>query len=291
MSDLFENIRQLGGSKRFEQLLELLAHNTVVSDVFLWGFGLQASHCHAVKKLLHTTRFISLCVLAGNDLGDDGVELVCEGLLNNTTVSLLGLLNTGFALRGCLALAHLFRNNKTIRLAGLSHNGYGDEGAMILFCGMVDGGCLHRVELEACGISTRGLDALLEVMEYSPSFTQVVLRNNPGFDADESLPKMGNIAVRNVWNSSRRRASLLQIMRWKVFGSYSDEEVQRMVPKPLPPLPPLLSWGDANISVGQWFHDYGYPLASHYYAQGQSHGLDLDMQHIQLSVYLPPQKT
>ncbi|XP_041356043.1 centrosomal protein of 78 kDa-like [Gigantopelta aegis] len=139
-------------------------------------------------------------------LGDSGLEVVCKGVRNATNISSVNFTGCSLTWRGAECLAQVikhqamkrhseawrdslrYRRPDLDRMSGLrriiinNNPMLDDQGACILAEALKDDLWLKALDLQACGISTKGAQTLNEVLKYNTTLVVLDLRKNPMID-------------------------------------------------------------------------------------------------------------
>ncbi len=143
--------------------------------------------------------------LCENNLGDDGVAQIVEGLLENGSLKVLNLRSNGIGEQGSLAIYNLLKETKSLSDLFLSANRMGDKGTEVLANGLLQ--CnLKRLDLTDNCIGPRGAKALAEMLLMNTTLENMNLSFN-------YLGDVGAIAMADALdcNSTLRCLSLRHI--------------------------------------------------------------------------------
>ncbi|XP_077632027.1 NACHT, LRR and PYD domains-containing protein 3 isoform X2 [Crocuta crocuta] len=123
-----------------------------LKKLWLMNSGLTSGCCPALSSVLSTNQKLTHLYLQGNALGDTGVKLLCEGLLQpSCKLQILELDNCSLTSHCCWDLSTLLTSNQSLRDLSLGNNDLGDLGVMLLCEVLRQQGCLLK-RLQLCGM-------------------------------------------------------------------------------------------------------------------------------------------
>ncbi|XP_048217086.1 ribonuclease inhibitor isoform X2 [Perognathus longimembris pacificus] len=162
---------------RWTELLPLIQQHQVVR---LDDCGLSEVRCRDLSSALQANPALTELSLRNNELGDEGVHLVLQGLKSPTCkIQKLSLQNCGLTAAGCTVLPDVLRSLPTLHSLHLSDNSFGDAGLRLLCEGLLDSQChLERLQLEYCGLTADSCKPLASVLRVKPEFKELVVSNN-----------------------------------------------------------------------------------------------------------------
>ncbi|EPQ01414.1 NACHT, LRR and PYD domains-containing protein 3 [Myotis brandtii] len=137
--------------------------------------GLTSVCCPALSSVLSGNQNLTHLYLRGNALGDEGVKLLCKGLLHpNCKLQMLELDNCSLSSHCCWDISTLLTSNQSLRQLNLGNNDLGDLGVM-LFCEVLkQQGCLlKRLQLCKMYFNYDTICALETLQEEKPDLTIV----------------------------------------------------------------------------------------------------------------------
>ncbi|XP_075358531.1 ribonuclease inhibitor isoform X4 [Mycteria americana] len=120
------NLRDLG----MEMLCQALKDpKSKLQELWIRECGLTTACCKAVSSALSMNKHLKVLHMGENKLGDAGVELMCEGLLNPTcNIQSLWLGNCDLTAACCATLATVMATKQCLTELDLSYNSLEDEG-------------------------------------------------------------------------------------------------------------------------------------------------------------------
>ncbi|XP_042638740.1 NACHT, LRR and PYD domains-containing protein 3 [Orycteropus afer afer] len=114
--------------------------------------GLTSVCCSALSLALSTNQNLRHLYLRDNALGDEGIKLLCEGLMNpNCKLQMLELENCSLTSHCCWDLSTLLTCNQSLRELSLGSNDLGDLGVMLLCEVLKQQSCLLN-NLQLCNM-------------------------------------------------------------------------------------------------------------------------------------------
>ncbi|XP_066467274.1 NACHT, LRR and PYD domains-containing protein 12-like [Tiliqua scincoides] len=183
-----------------QMLVELSLHTTSLGDsgLKLLGEGLSHSHCMLEKlgvwdcnltsacgsdlcAILRTSQTLTELRLASNSaLGEQGVQLLCEGLKDHSCqLQSLGLEECSLMAARCQDLASVLATSQTLKKLNLEHNKLGDAGVKLLCEGLKHPDCrLQILALGTCELTAACCGDLASVFRVNPTLTELTLDYN-----------------------------------------------------------------------------------------------------------------
>ncbi|XP_005853236.1 PREDICTED: NACHT, LRR and PYD domains-containing protein 3 isoform X5 [Myotis brandtii] len=146
-----------------------------LKKLWLVKSGLTSVCCPALSSVLSGNQNLTHLYLRGNALGDEGVKLLCKGLLHpNCKLQMLELDNCSLSSHCCWDISTLLTSNQSLRQLNLGNNDLGDLGVM-LFCEVLkQQGCLlKRLQLCKMYFNYDTICALETLQEEKPDLTIV----------------------------------------------------------------------------------------------------------------------
>ena len=144
---------------------------------------------------------VTALYLAGNGIGDAGVEALAEALYGKTVLTALDLGSNGLGTEGVEALAGVLRDNTVLKKLGLMCNNLRDEGVEAL-AGVLRGNAgLTELRLEDNNSGAAGAAALVEALRGNIGLTVLDLEHNNIGDT-----VLDEIAAACAANQARRDA-------------------------------------------------------------------------------------
>ncbi|XP_062502260.1 protein phosphatase 1 regulatory subunit 37-like [Corticium candelabrum] len=160
-------------------LVAALKTNTVLSDLFLGNNRLIADDMVHLGNILKINNTLQLLDLRDNNIQDDGLRFLCEGLLEQQIgLTSLVLWNNRITPQGIHALAAVLPFHATLETVNLGCNRIESQGCQILKPGMLSSKSLLRLGLVNCKVTCEGAIALAEVIGDNTVVERVDLRDN-----------------------------------------------------------------------------------------------------------------
>ncbi|XP_006893967.1 PREDICTED: NACHT, LRR and PYD domains-containing protein 3-like [Elephantulus edwardii] len=137
--------------------------------------GLTSVGCPALSLALSTNKNLTHLYLRDNALGDNGIKLLCEGLMNpNCKLQMLELDNCSLTSHCCWDLSTLLTSNQSLQELSLSNNDLGDLGVMLLCEVLKQQSCvLNSLQLSKMYFNSETKYALESLQEEKPKLTIV----------------------------------------------------------------------------------------------------------------------
>ncbi|XP_056657036.1 ribonuclease inhibitor isoform X3 [Monodelphis domestica] len=156
-----------------------------IQKLSLQNCSITGASCELIPALLRTKSTLKDLQLSDNHLGDEGVRLLCEGLLDpQCSMEKLELEYCEFTTASCEALSSVLKAKGSLQELTLNNNELGDAGVALLCQGLLDPNCkLQMLRLEGCGITSAGCKELSTVLQTKESLLELCLGENKLGDA------------------------------------------------------------------------------------------------------------
>uniref|UniRef100_A0A8D0GKP0 Ribonuclease/angiogenin inhibitor 1 n=1 Tax=Sphenodon punctatus TaxID=8508 RepID=A0A8D0GKP0_SPHPU len=198
----------------------LLNPNCKIEKLWLWECGLSANSCKDLVGVISTKETLRELSLVGNDLGDAGMEFLCQGLKDpKATVQELWLRDCGFTAACCKSISSVFSTNKNLKELHIGGSEIGDAGVQVLCEGLMHPNCnMQSLWLVMSGLTAACCGALAAVLKAKPCLKELELSNN-------SLEDTG---VRELCEAVRHpNCQLQQLVLYDIFwNSEVDDELK-----------------------------------------------------------------
>ncbi|XP_076971346.1 ribonuclease inhibitor [Tamandua tetradactyla] len=159
----------------------LLSPSSRLKVLWLWECDVTAEGCRDLCRVLRAKESLRELSVAGNELGDRGAQLLCEGLREpSCQLESLWVKTCGLTAASCPHFAAVLTHNRALQELQMSSNKLGDAGVQQLCQSLSQPGTTLRVLwLGDCDVTDRGCAALAALLLSSPSLRELDLSNNP----------------------------------------------------------------------------------------------------------------
>ncbi|XP_034398352.1 NACHT, LRR and PYD domains-containing protein 12-like isoform X2 [Cyclopterus lumpus] len=180
-----------------EELVEGLSdQNCRLKTVRLPGCGMTSHACKFLAKALRRSLKLQELDLSMNEIGDDGMKHLADGLRSpECKIATLRLSQCNIEQKGCYHLASALQmNSSSLKVLDLSINTVGDKGANELFK-KCDISQLTKLEMYHCGLTVLSCGSIGEALKFENSnLVELNLSNNNLKDAGFELICQGMYA-------------------------------------------------------------------------------------------------
>ncbi|XP_025054383.1 ribonuclease inhibitor-like isoform X4 [Alligator sinensis] len=150
---------------------------------------LSRSHCEDLCSVLSTNQSLKELKLDHNELKDEGVEVLCKGLLTpSCNLELLWLENCNLTGACCESLRSVLSTKPSLTDLHLSRNKLETSGGKVLCQGLLDANCkVQSLVLENCDITADSCGDLATVLSTKPLLLDLAVGKNNIGDAGFTL--------------------------------------------------------------------------------------------------------
>ncbi|XP_036024149.1 ribonuclease inhibitor isoform X2 [Onychomys torridus] len=158
-----------------------------IQKLSLQNCSLTEAGCGVLPNVLRSLPTLRELHLSDNLLGDAGLKLLCEGLMDpQCRLEKLQLEYCNLTATSCEPLASVLRVKPDFKEIVLSNNDLQEAGVQMLCQGLKDSACqLESLKLESCGITSANCRDLCDVVASKASLRQLDLGSN----------KLGNAGI------------------------------------------------------------------------------------------------
>lgn len=158
--------KQVVGPTHIGALMESLIPNNQVEHFLLGNNIIGREGGNQVGKYLEQKHNMKTWYLAGNDLDEEAIKPVVNGLLNDTTCTQLWLKRNSLKVNGIKEIARLMRVNKTIQVLDLHNTAVFDEGVEYLMDALKENRTLDYLYLDANGLTEASAKPIVDYFKY-----------------------------------------------------------------------------------------------------------------------------
>ncbi|XP_066517569.1 NACHT, LRR and PYD domains-containing protein 3-like isoform X2 [Hoplias malabaricus] len=174
--ETYHNIKEFSGLMGTPCVLEILR---------LKNCGLTSVGCQFLALVLSSSSLnLTELDLSQNNIGDSGVEVLCDTLQKvSHKLDTLKMNNCKITEHSCSALALALQVNSALKAVSLNNNDLQDSGVKLLAAGLETPHCkLESLWLSNCNIRLEGFISLASAMRTNPSHLKVLdlSKNRPG---------------------------------------------------------------------------------------------------------------
>ncbi|KAJ7344309.1 hypothetical protein JRQ81_000259 [Phrynocephalus forsythii] len=153
----------------------VLNPNCKIRKLWLWECGISASGCKELSNVIGTKETLQEMSLIANDLKDEGMEFLCEGLKSpKTKLQSLWIRECGLTSACCKSLSSALSTNSVLKELHIGSNKLSDEGVIYLCEGILNPGCnLQTLWLGQSDLTASCCSKLAEVIVRKPSLQEL----------------------------------------------------------------------------------------------------------------------
>nr|XP_039327151.1 ribonuclease inhibitor [Saimiri boliviensis boliviensis]XP_039327152.1 ribonuclease inhibitor [Saimiri boliviensis boliviensis]XP_039327153.1 ribonuclease inhibitor [Saimiri boliviensis boliviensis] len=194
----------------------LLHPSSRLRTLWIWECGLTAKSCVDLCRVLRAKDSLKELSLAGNELGDEGAQLLCESLLEpGCQLESLWVKSCSLTAACCSHFSSVLAKNKFLLELQISENRLGDAGVQELCRGLGQpGSVLRSLWLGDCDVSDSSCSSLAATLLANHSLRELDLSNNC----------LGDEGILALMGSVRQPACLLeQLVLYDIYWSLEME--------------------------------------------------------------------
>lgn len=159
----------------------LLEANCKLQSLQMENCGITAAGCGDLSTLLSAMPTLTELCIGENKIGDAGVAVLCQGLLNpNCKIEKLWLWECGISPAGCKDLSNAISSKETLKELSLMGNDFKDQGMELLCQGLKDPKTkLQSVWLRECGLTAACCKTLGSIFSTNSLLKELHIGCNP----------------------------------------------------------------------------------------------------------------
>lgn len=185
LTELSLRTNELGDGGVQLLLQGLQAPTCKIRKLSLQNCSLTEVSCGVLPRALRSVPTLRELQLSDNPLGDAGLQLLCEGLLDaQCHLERLQLEYCNLTAAGCEALARVLRVKPDFKELVVSNNTIGEAGTRELCRGLAESSCqLETLKLDSCGLTSANCKDLCGLVASKVSLSELDLGFNKLGDA------------------------------------------------------------------------------------------------------------
>ncbi|XP_036867448.2 ribonuclease inhibitor isoform X2 [Manis javanica] len=205
LTELSLRANELGDAGVHLVLQGLQSPTCKIQKLSLQNCSLTEAGCRVLPRMLRALPTLRELHLSDNPLGDAGLRLLCEGLLDpQCHLEKLQLEYCNLTAASCEPLASVLRAKRDFKELVVSNNDVGKAGARALCQGLVDSACqLETLKLENCGLESANCKDLCGVVASKASLQELDLGSN----------RLGDTGLRDLCPGLLSPSSRLRALR------------------------------------------------------------------------------
>ncbi|XP_037373213.1 ribonuclease inhibitor [Talpa occidentalis] len=195
----------------------LLGPSSQIKTLWLWECDLTAEGCREVCRVLRAKKSLKELSLADNALGDEGVRLLCESLLDpGCQLESLWVKTCGLTAASCQHLSSMLTKNQHLRELQLSRNPLGNAGVQLLCQGLSQPDTkLQTLWLSDCEVTDSSCGSFASLLLANRSLRELDLSNN-GLGDPGVLQLLGSL--------EQPECSLTQMVLYDIYWTEAVED-------------------------------------------------------------------
>jgi len=187
LTELDFSYLEMGEGTALDDFISAMTNNTTIKQMILFSNKFTERHGEKIGTMINTLEGLKSLDLSFNDLGDEGMDCICQAikdnthltqltiganglssscgksvedlLVNNTTLTSLNLIDNRIGYDGTVHIASALKSNSTLRELNLNKNCLGFDG----FCALADGMKFNH------GVRTLQLNRVIQTLPTGPS--------------------------------------------------------------------------------------------------------------------------
>ncbi|XP_012625017.1 ribonuclease inhibitor isoform X2 [Microcebus murinus] len=185
LTELSLRSNELGDAGVHLVLQGLQSPTCKIQKLSLQNCCLTEAGCGVLPAVLRSVPTLRELHLSDNPLGDGGLRLLCEGLLDpRCYLERLQLEYCNLTAASCEPLASVLRAKPDFKELMLSNNDIGEAGVRVVCQGLKDSACqLESLKLESCGVTAANCRDLCGILASKASLKELDLGSNQLGDA------------------------------------------------------------------------------------------------------------
>ncbi|XP_074854009.1 ribonuclease inhibitor-like [Carettochelys insculpta] len=207
----------------------LLNPNCKIEKLWLWECGVTPASCKDLAQVLSTKESLTELSLIGNELGDPGMEQLCQGLKDpKAKLQALWIRECGLTAACCKSISAVLSTNQTLREVHMGGNMIGDAGVEIIYEGLMNPNCnLRSLWLGNCDLTAACCGNLATIISSKPCLAELDLSNN-------ALEDEG---VKKLCESLRQpNCKLQQLVLYDIYWSSETDDELKVLEESIPGL-------------------------------------------------------
>ncbi|GAB1609227.1 uncharacterized protein LOC115226851 [Argonauta hians] len=175
-----------------------LEQNSTLTHLNLSSTGMNGTGCKRICDALKHNKALEELDFSFVEISDEGCVHIAEMLRQNEALKKLRLRSSSITWSGCKFLFEALACNTTLADLDMSRNFIGNEGTDIISRHLAEDGasCLRKLNLENCGLTAFGCEALCDALTRNTCLLNLDLSNN--FIGDSGAKKLARAIEENA---------------------------------------------------------------------------------------------
>ncbi|KAM8814437.1 ribonuclease inhibitor isoform 1-T2 [Rhynchonycteris naso] len=207
----------------------LLSPSSQLRTLWLWECDITASGCRDLCRVLRAKESLKELSVAGNAVGDEGIRLLCESLLDpGCRLEMLWAKSCCLTAACCQQVSAMLAQNRCLQELQMSNNHLGDKGVEELCQGLSQPGTVLQVlGLVDCEVTDEGCSSLASLLLANHSLQELDLSNN-------CVSGLG--VLRLVESAQQPSCNLEKLVLFDTYWSEETEDLLQAVEEKKPSL-------------------------------------------------------